>query len=71
MFCNLVVVEQFIAIAEKEANRRFLQRIDIPLAERPTAIRELATMGITAASLFPGLDGVCGALAESFPPLPN
>jgi hypothetical protein len=45
---------------------RFLRRIDLPTAERAGALRELYVMGITSASLFPGLDGVCRTLAEKW-----
>src|SRR5271154_7570521 len=33
--------------------------IDLPASARPQAMRDLAFMGITTASLFPGLDGAC------------
>jgi hypothetical protein len=36
------------------------------LSERPLVMRELSVMGITAGSLFPGLDGACEELRERF-----
>jgi hypothetical protein len=45
-----------------------LRAFDIPASEREAAISELRYMGITAGSLFPGLDGACEELRErSFP----
>lgn len=41
-----------------------LEAIDLPASARPAVMRDLAMMGITAASLFPGLDGACEALRE-------
>ncbi len=66
MFSNIVDIENFVAWQESELKKRLLLRLDIPWAERALAMRELATMGITAASLFPGLDGVCEALEEEW-----
>jgi len=67
MFSNLVDIEEFIATEEERLHgRRFLRRIDLPASERSVAMRELAAMGVTAASLFPGLDGMCAALAEKW-----
>jgi hypothetical protein len=44
----------------------YLQILDLPLRERPVVMRELSSMGITAGSLFPGLDGACEELRERF-----
>lgn len=37
----------------------FMQAIDLSASEGPLVMRELTQMGITAASLFPGIDGIC------------
>src|SRR5262245_55058358 len=66
MFCNLVLLEAFIQSVETTLDSRFLRRIDIPISQRPIAMQELAKMGLTAATLFPGLEGVCTALAERY-----
>ena len=66
MFSNFVDIDQFVKVEEDRLGRRFLRRIDIPVSERSLAIQELATMGVTAGSLFPGLDGVCRSLAEVY-----
>jgi hypothetical protein len=66
MFSNVVDIAWLVELEEQDRNRRFLRRIDLPASERSVAMRELATMGVTAGSLFPGLDGVCRSLAEKW-----
>jgi hypothetical protein len=60
---NIDDVETYVRSTETE-ERRFLQIIDLPLKERPRVMQELSMMGITAGSLFPGLDGACEELRE-------
>lgn len=46
----------------KENNKKkesYLTAYDIPASEATTALNDLELMGITHASLFPGLDGMC------------
>jgi hypothetical protein len=45
-------------------NVEYLKAIDIPVKERGNVMRELRYMGITAGSMFPGLDGLCEELRE-------
>lgn len=52
--------------SSEDAKRQYLRIIDLPVHERPTVMRELSIMGITAGSLFPGLDGACEELKERF-----
>jgi hypothetical protein len=52
-------VESCIAMCEKTFNRPFLVAFDIPIAEAATALADLRLMGITAGSLFPGIEGAC------------
>jgi hypothetical protein len=66
MYSNIVDIENFIEVTEGTQKCRFLTRIDIPTSERSLAIRELDAMGVTAASLFPGIDGLCRSLAEKW-----
>ena len=48
-----------------EANgKTYLRAIDLPVRERHQVIRDLSYMGITAGSLFPGLDGACEDLTQ-------
>ena len=47
-------------------HRKYLTKIDIPKSERAKVMRELMKMGITSASLFPGIEGTCKALKEKY-----
>ncbi|MDH4152979.1 MAG: FRG domain-containing protein [Nitrospira sp.] len=65
---NIDDVETYIASKETELDRKFLWAIDLPVMDRRSVMQELSYMGITAGSLFPGLDGACEALRErNFP----
>jgi hypothetical protein len=57
MVTNINNIEHYIKHQENTSGRRTMTVIDIPYAERERAMRDLRTMGITAASMFPGLDG--------------
>lgn len=52
-------VESYIATVEKKFNRQFLEAFDVPISDAAEAMDDLRLMGITAGSLFPGLDGAC------------
>ncbi|WP_152603980.1 FRG domain-containing protein [Burkholderia pyrrocinia] len=65
---NLADVEQYIGWTESQSGNRYLTAIDLPVRSREMVMRELAMMGLTAGSLFPGLDGVCEELSERFFP---
>lgn len=65
-FTTVDDIESYIAEKETSAHKQFLQVIDLPLSERDLVIRELTLMGVTAGSLFPGLDGTCEELRERF-----
>jgi hypothetical protein len=62
---NVDDVETYIRSTET-TERQFLRIVDLPMIERPMVMRELSVMGITAGSLFPGLDGACEELRERF-----
>jgi hypothetical protein len=64
-FTTVDDIESYIW-SKENGGRSYLQVIDLPLRERDRVIRELRLMGITAASLFPGLDGMCEELKERF-----
>ncbi len=61
---NVDDIEHFIAFQEELHKKNYLHVIDLPAADRPQIIHELALMGITAGSMFPGLDGACEQLKE-------
>jgi hypothetical protein len=62
-------IESYIQGTEQAGKTRYLRVIDLPIRERPTAMNDLRQMGITAGSMFPGLDGACEALKEQYFPL--
>jgi hypothetical protein len=65
MVTNVDDIESYIQSKEQElGGKKYLWAIDLPIGDRRKVVRELAYMGITAGSLFPGLDGACEELAE-------
>ena len=65
-FTTVDDIEGYVAAKEADVHKQFLQVINLPLRERDLVIRELSLMGVTAGSLFPGLDGTCEELRERF-----
>jgi hypothetical protein len=61
---NVDDIENYIARCEKDAGKTYLQAIDLPWIEREKVVHDLTMMGITAGSLFPGLDGTCEEIKE-------
>ncbi len=66
MVSNIDDIEGYIKSRGKEKNHEYLKIYDLPVKDKTKVMRELDCMGITAASLFPGLDGVCTALKEKY-----
>lgn len=60
---NIDDIETYITSKESDG-KKFLEAIDLPVSSRKTVMQELSYMGITAGSLFPGLDGACEELRE-------
>jgi FRG domain len=65
-FATVDDIETYIGSLEEQRNRTYLQVIDLPLSERDLVLKELTMMGVTAGSLFPGLDGACEELKARF-----
>ena len=63
-YSNIYNIEEYIRHIEKEDKVKYLTVIDIKKSDRNNAMKDLEIMGITASSLFPGLDGVCQAIKE-------
>lgn len=61
---NIDDIESYISICEQASTKTYLQAFDLPLKERDKVIQELRFMGITAGSMFPGLDGACEELKD-------
>ncbi len=66
---NVDDLESYIRNRETETNKTYLVAIDLPASSRGEVMRDLDMMGITAASLFPGIDGVCKYQKERLFPL--
>ena len=56
---NVDDMESYIRNREQDKGKTYLQAIDLPATSRAEVMKDLDMMGITAASLFPGIDGVC------------
>ena len=61
---NVENIEAYIHEKEKETGLIFIEAIDISADSRKKVMMELAYMGITAGSVFPGIDGVCEEIKE-------
>jgi FRG domain len=61
---NVDDIESHLSLLEKLKNTTYLQAYDLPAKLRSEVMRDLERMGITAASLFPGIDGVCSFQKE-------
>jgi len=65
-FSNICDIDGFVNYYRDKDKVKYLLRIDLPAKNRNVAMKELQYMGITAASMFPGLDGMCAALKEKY-----
>lgn len=63
---NIDDLETYITKRENEVGKHYLRVIDLPVSERDGVMQELSLMGITAGSLFPGIDGACEQVRERF-----
>jgi len=55
---NVADVEAFIRDVETRASEQHLFAVDVPVSCASEALQDLAFMGLTGATMFPGLDGV-------------
>ena len=55
---NLADLESYIHFGEKLSQATILRAADVPIACAADALEDLEFMGLTAAAMFPGLDGV-------------
>tara|TARA_R110002096_G_scaffold238532_2_gene430011 strand:- start:887 stop:1987 length:1101 start_codon:yes stop_codon:yes gene_type:complete len=63
-FTNVDDVEQHIQLYENHYSSSYIVAYDLPASDRDSALHDLTMMGISAASLFPGLDGVCETIRQ-------
>ena len=55
---NVANLEAYIRDIESIDKTTYIYAVDIPVGAAVKALEDLAYMGITAANLFPGLDGI-------------
>jgi hypothetical protein len=65
-FSNLDDIEGFITAFEMKHETKCLHRLDIHSDQRPAVLDDLRFMGITPATLFPGVEGICRFLRTTF-----
>lgn len=56
---NVDDVERFILRLQQATGETIVHAADIPISCASTVLEDLAFMGLTAATMFPGMDGVC------------
>ena len=56
---NLDDIETYLRQREQDKGKTYLSAFDLPATDMNAALSELIMMGISAGSLFPGLDGAC------------
>jgi hypothetical protein len=59
LFSNIALVEHLLTSSFYTHGATYLRAVDIPSDAAVEALTDLAYMGISPASLFPGIDGVC------------
>lgn len=62
LITNVGNFEAWLRKIEQELGDQYLYAVDIPIEYATEALQDLAFMGLTAATMFPGLDGICRAL---------
>lgn len=58
-YTNVYDIEGFISEHGIKSGFEFLKAIDIPVSDYYKAMNDLSLMGVTASTLFPGIDGMC------------
>jgi hypothetical protein len=66
LFSQVEDFHLFVDQQAKKVKETFARKLIIPIAERPSMLRELSRMNITSASLFPGIDGYARSIRESY-----
>lgn len=56
----------YLTAVQRLLREKVIEAVDIPLGEAGAALADLRLMGLTEASLFPGLDGICRDLRERY-----
>lgn len=58
LITNVGNIEAFLEYAEEKSGVQYLHAVDIPIELISTALEDLSYMGLTPATMFPGLDGI-------------
>jgi hypothetical protein len=61
---NLEDIERYIQGKQESDGHTYLYAFDLPASEAKNAISDLRLMGITKASLFPGIESICAELRD-------
>jgi hypothetical protein len=56
---NVADMENMLCMIEKRAGRSLVTAVDVPISEATAALSDLKFMGLSAGTMFPGLDGLC------------
>lgn len=59
LFSNIVDLEGALCSIGKKLNKKLITAVDIPIKFAIEALEDLSFMGLSGATMFPGLDGVC------------
>ena len=62
---NVADIEHFLCDIQNKKNCSLLIAADVPIKYASEALADLQFMGLSAATMFPGLDGVCKMLKHS------
>ena len=62
---NLANIERHIASLEESGDVKILTAYDLPAHEAEAALNDLALMGITRSTMFPGMDSICRDFRDS------
>jgi hypothetical protein len=65
MATNAANVEHVLVEEGKREGKDYVIAADVPIAVAADALDDLKYMGLTAATMFPGLDGVCRMMKQS------
>lgn len=64
MIANIDDIETLVSIFENHFKEKYFTKVDLPISLRNEVMKELERMGVTASTLFPGIEGVCLYLKE-------
>lgn len=63
---DVMVYMKELEASKPEETSHFIVEYKMPIADKPTAIRDLRLMGVTHMTLFPGVEGMCRTLKQQY-----